>query len=109
MQIADLDGDDDGRIFKWRPGDLYGLASADTEWVKKAGQWKSYEIIADNGPQTFFMNRHPTIDIQMWSDSWRTMIKRSKFAAGPPRGRPKKNTCHSRELKRANLGTGTSK
>jgi len=86
MQIADLDCNDDGRILKCRAGDLYDLVSADTEWVKKGGQWNDYEIVSDNGHLTFFMNGHRTIDMQLWNDSWRALITRSKFTAWPAYG-----------------------
>lgn len=90
MQIADLACNDDGRILKCRAGDLYDLISADTEWVKKGGQWNQYEIKAKNGHLQFFMNGHKTIDTQMWDDHWRDMIKKSKFVEWPGFGTFKK-------------------
>ena len=90
MQIADLACNDDGRILKCRAGDLYDLISADTEWVKQAPQWNHYEIIADHGHLTFFMNGHKTIDTQMWDDHWNDMIKNSKFIEWPGFGTFKK-------------------
>lgn len=79
MQIADLACNDDGRILKCRAGDLYDLISADTEWVNRAPKWNHYEIIANHGHLTFYMNGHKTIDTQMWDTHWRDMIKNSKF------------------------------
>ena len=83
MQIADLACNDDGRILKCRPGDLYDLISADTEWVNQAPKWNHYEIIANRGHLAFYMNGHKTIDTQMWDNLWSDMIKNSKFIEWP--------------------------
>lgn len=90
MQIADLACNDDGRILKCRAGDLYDLISADTEWVNRAPMWNEYEIIANNGHLTFYMNGHKTIDTQMWDDHWMDRIKNSKFIEWPGFGTFKK-------------------
>ena len=90
MQIADLACNDDGRILKCRAGDLYDLISADTEWVHPASQWNQYEIVANNGHLTFYMNGHKTIDTQMWDDRWMDLIKNSKFIEWPGFGTFKK-------------------
>lgn len=79
MQIADLGCNDDGRILKCRAGDLYDLISADTEWVNAAPKWNTYEIIANNGHLTFYMNGHKTIDTDIWNDKWNDIVKNSKF------------------------------
>jgi hypothetical protein len=79
MQIADLACNDDGRILKCRAGDLYDLISADTEWVNQAPKWNEYEIIANNGHLTFYMNGHKTVETTMWNDHWNDMVKNSKF------------------------------
>jgi hypothetical protein len=83
MQIADLACNDDGRILKCRAGDLYDLISADTEWVKQAPRWNEYEIVANNGHLTFFMNGHKTVETNMWDDHWNEMIVNSKFKEWP--------------------------
>jgi hypothetical protein len=90
MQIADLACNDDGRILKCRAGDLYDLISADTEWVNQAPLWNQYEIIANNGHLTFYMNGHKTVETQMWDEDWMAMIKNSKFIEWPGFGTFKK-------------------
>ena len=90
MQIADLGFNDDGRIFKCRAGYLYDLISADTEWVNAAPKWNTYEIIANNGHLTFYMNGHKTIDTDIWNDKWNDMVKNSKFVEWPGFGTFKK-------------------
>lgn len=90
MQIADLACNDDGRILKCRAGDLYDLISSDTEWVNQAPKWNKYEIIANNGHLTFYMNGHKTVDTQMWDEHWMGMIKNSKFVQWPGFGTFKK-------------------
>lgn len=90
MQIADLACNDDGRILKCRAGDLYDLISADTEWVNQAPKWNEYEIIANNGHLTFYMNGHKTVETKMWNENWIDMIKNSKFIEWPGFGTFKK-------------------
>ena len=90
MQIADLACNDDGRILKCRAGDLYDLISADTEWVHQAPKWNEYEIIANNGHLTFYMNGHKTIDTQMWDAHWADLVMNSKFTEWPGFGTFKK-------------------
>ena len=83
MQIADLACNDDGRILKCRAGDLYDLIPSDTEWVNAAPKWNTYEIVANHGHLTFFVNGHKTVETDMWTDKWKEMIKNSKFDAWP--------------------------
>ncbi|HVZ95490.1 MAG TPA: DUF1080 domain-containing protein [Chitinophagaceae bacterium] len=90
MQIADLACNDDGRINKCRAGDLYDLIPSDTEWVNAAPKWNSYEIVANNGHVTFYVNGHKTVETDMWNDKWADMIKNSKFVQWPGFGTFKK-------------------
>jgi hypothetical protein len=81
MQIADLAcTDPDSREMLRRSGDLYGLIPVHFEWVKDAGQWNQFEIIADHGHLQLFQNGHKGVDVQLWDDHWRDMVAHSKFA-----------------------------
>lgn len=88
MQIADLAcTDPDSREMLRRSGDLYGLIPVHFEWVKDAGQWNQFEIIADHGHLQLFQNGHQGVDIQLWDDHWRDMVAHSKFAQMPGFGK----------------------
>jgi hypothetical protein len=94
MQITDLSclytsthsAISDSRIHLHRAGALYDLAPADTEWVKPAPKWNSYEIIARNGRLKLFENGHKIVDIKMWNQRWWRIISRTKFAKWPDFG-----------------------
>ena len=103
MQIADLACNDDGRILKCRAGDLYDLISADTEWVKKGGNWNQYEIKSVNGHLEFIQNGHKIVETDMWDDHWRDMIKNSKFTEWPGFGTFKKGHISFQGTENGNL------
>jgi hypothetical protein len=69
----------DSRINMHRAGDLYDLVPADTEWVKPAPEWNTYEIIANNGHVQFFQNGHKIVDTEFWDNNWWKNISRTKF------------------------------
>jgi len=76
----------DSRIHLHRAGALYGLAPADTEWVKPAPEWNKYEIIADNGHVKLFVNGHKVVDTKFWDQQWWKTISRTKFNEWPDFG-----------------------
>lgn len=85
MQIADLScTEPDSRMLKERAGDLFDLIPVDVEWVKPAGQWNQYEIIADNGHLQLFQNGHKVIDTELWRDHWKKLIAKSSYFAKLP-------------------------
>ena len=93
MQIADLACTvPDSRILKERSGDIFDMISDPVEWVKDAGEWNQFEIIADHGHLQLFQNGHKVIDTQMWDDNWNQLIAGSKFAHFP--GYSKYHTGH---------------
>lgn len=84
MQIADLAcTKPDSRKLMERAGDLFDLISDKVEWVRPAGEWNQYEIIADHGHVQFLMNGHKVIDFQMWGERWKTLIAGTKFSRMP--------------------------
>jgi hypothetical protein len=69
MQISDLACTvPDSRVLMERAGDLFDLIPLHYEWVKAAGQWNQYEIIADHGHLQFFQNGHKVLDTQLWGN-----------------------------------------
>lgn len=84
MQIADLACTvPDSRILKERSGDIFDMISDPVEWVKPAGQWNRFEIIADHGHLQLFQNSHMVIDTQLWDTHWQDLIAGTKFAHMP--------------------------
>ncbi|HVC48202.1 MAG TPA: DUF1080 domain-containing protein [Terracidiphilus sp.] len=93
MQIADLACTvPDSRILMERSGDIFDMISDRVEWVRPAGQWNQFEIIADHGHLTLFQNGHQVIDTQLWDAHWNQLIAGTKFAKMP--GYSKYHTGH---------------
>ncbi|MFZ0662925.1 MAG: DUF1080 domain-containing protein [Acidobacteriaceae bacterium] len=81
MQIADLACTvPDSRILKERSGDIFDMISDPVEWVKPAGEWNQFEIIANRGHLQLFQNGHKVVDTQLWDDHWKALIAGTKFA-----------------------------
>ena len=84
MQIADLACTvPDSRVLKERSGDIFDMISDKVEWVKPAGEWNSFEIIADHGHLQMFQNGHEVIDTHLWDAQWQQLIDASKFKKMP--------------------------
>ncbi|HEU5351326.1 MAG TPA: DUF1080 domain-containing protein [Terracidiphilus sp.] len=84
MQIADLACTvPDSRILMERSGDIFDMISDPVEWVRPAGEWNQFEIIADHGHLTCFQNGHKVIDTQLWDAHWQQLIAGTKFAKMP--------------------------
>lgn len=84
MQIADLACTvPDSRVLKERSGDLFDMISDDVEWVKPAGEWNQFEIIADHGHLQFFQNGHKVVDTHLWDAHWKELIAGAKFSKMP--------------------------
>ncbi len=93
MQIADLACTvPDSRVLKERSGDIFDMISDDVEWVKPAGEWNLFEIVADHGHLQLFQNGHKVIDTHLWDAHWMQLIAGSKFARMP--GYSKYHTGH---------------
>lgn len=90
MQVLDNPGHPDGKIIKHRAGDLYDLITATPETVKPFGEWNAVEIISNNGNLQFWLNGTKVIETTMWNESWKAMIKGSKFKDMPSFGMNKK-------------------
>ena len=87
MQIADLACTvPDSRVLMERAGDVFDLISDKFEWVKPAGQWNQYEIIADNGHIQLFQNGHKVIDTNLDGEHWKKLVAASKFTQWPDFG-----------------------
>ena len=88
MQIADLACTvPDSRILMERSGDLFDLISDKYEWVNLAGEWNTFEIIANQGHLQLFQNGHQIITTDLWTDDWNKLVAGTKFARMPGFGK----------------------
>lgn len=84
MQIADLACTvPDSRILMERSGDIFDLISDKVEYVKPAGEWNQFEIIANRGHVQLFQNGHMVIDTDLNGAEWKSLVAHSKFAKMP--------------------------
>lgn len=84
MQIADLACTvPDSRILMERSGDIFELISDKVEYVKPAGEWNQFEIIANRGHVQLFQNGHMVIDTDLNGAEWKSLVAHSKFAKMP--------------------------
>ena len=82
MQVLDNDGHPDSKIISHRAGNLYDLIVGDESGVKPAEQWNQVDIIANNGTLVMKLNGVTTVNTHLGDDSWKELIRRSKFGRG---------------------------
>ena len=84
MQIADLACTvPDSRILMERSGDIFDLISDKVEYVKPAGEWNQFEIVANHGHVQLFQNGHMVIDTDLNGAEWKSLVAHSKFDKMP--------------------------
>ena len=82
MQVLDNDGHSDGKIIKHRAGNLYDLVAGVEGAVKPVGEWNLVDIINEKGTLTLKLNGITTVTTTLGDDSWKNLIKNSKFSKG---------------------------
>jgi len=82
MQVLDNDGHADGKIIKHRAGNLYDLVAGVEGAVKPVGEWNLVDIINEKGTLTLKLNGVTTVTTTLGDDSWKNLIKNSKFSKG---------------------------
>jgi len=82
MQVLDNDGHSDGKIIKHRAGNLYDLVAGVEGAVKPVGEWNLVDIINEKGTLTLKLNGITTVTTTLGDDSWKHLIKNSKFSKG---------------------------
>ncbi|MES2458311.1 MAG: DUF1080 domain-containing protein [Bacteroidota bacterium] len=80
MQVLDNDGHPDGKITKHRAGDLYDLIKSNSEPVKPVGEWNTAEVISKDGKLELKLNGVTTVSTTLWTQDWKTLVSKSKFA-----------------------------
>ena len=82
FQVLDNDGHPDAKIISHRAGNLYDLIVGNEGHVKPYGEWNKVDIIADKGVLELVMNDVSVIKTHLGDDSWKELIRRSKFGRG---------------------------
>ena len=82
MQVLDNDGHPDSKIISHRAGNLYDLIVGDESGVKPAEQWNLVDIIVKKGKLIMKLNGVTTVNTHLGDDSWKELIRRSKFSKG---------------------------
>ena len=82
-QVADNEGNEDGKLIKHRAGDLYDLISISKDVVKPAGEWNKTVVIVNKGVLNILVNDEHVLNTTLWNDAWKTLVARSKFRTYP--------------------------
>jgi hypothetical protein len=82
FQVLDNDGHPDAKIVSHRAGNLYDLIVGQEGHVKPHGEWNKVDIIANKGVLELIMNDITVIKTHLGDDSWKELIRRSKFGRG---------------------------
>ena len=82
FQVLDNDGHPDAKIISHRAGNLYDLIVGKEGHVKPYGEWNKVDIISINGVLELKMNDVTVIKTHLGDDSWKELIRRSKFGRG---------------------------
>jgi hypothetical protein len=82
MQVLDNDGHPDAKIISHRAGNLYDLIVGKEGVVKPAEEWNKVDIISQKGKLDLILNDVTVVSTHVGDDSWKELIRRSKFSKG---------------------------
>jgi hypothetical protein len=82
MQVLDNEGHPDGKIISHRAGNLYDLIVGDESGAKPAEEWNQVDIIVNKGVLIMKLNGITTVNTHLGDDSWKELIRKSKFSKG---------------------------
>ncbi len=79
MQVLDNKNASDNKKANHLAGSLYDMKAPAKDVAKPAGEWNLVKLRKQNGHLTFWLNGVKTVETQMDSAEWKTMIENSKF------------------------------
>jgi len=79
MQVLDNTCHPDTRFVTHRAGDLYDMIECKYVTVKPAGEWNKVRLIKNKGKVEHWLNGVKVVEYEMYTDTWKEMIKVSKF------------------------------
>lgn len=85
-QILDNIGHSDGAIYKHRAGDNYDLIATKFVTVNQVEEWNRARIVVNKGRVEHWLNGYKVVETEMWTDTWKQMLAKSKFAEWPDFG-----------------------
>ncbi len=63
-----------------KAGSLYDLIPANPQNAKPFGEWNKVRIVVYQGTVVFFQNDAKVLEFHLWTEDWKNMINKSKFA-----------------------------
>lgn len=82
MQVLDNEGHPDAKIISHRAGNLYDLIVGKEGVVKPYDQWNKVDIIFKKDKLDLILNDVTVVSTHVGDDSWKELIRRSKFSKG---------------------------
>ncbi len=83
MQVLDNTCHPDAVIPAHQAGDLYDLQSCEPVTVRPAGQWNDVIIKLKNGKLEQWLNGHPVVKTELWTEEWKKRLANSKWKDFP--------------------------
>jgi hypothetical protein len=71
-------------------GANYGLHPASKDTVKPVGEWNHVRLVADGAHVEHWLNGETIVEYELWTDAWKEMVSKTKFAEWPGYGMNKK-------------------
>ncbi len=78
-QTALNSADDHSDLRTHLTGDNYDLQAASKDYTNPVGEWNTARIVVNDGHVEHWLNGNKTIEYQINSEDWRTLVANSKF------------------------------
>jgi len=79
IQILDNQRHSDNKLSTRLSGSLYDMIASSVDSQRVAGQWNQVRILVNNQSLKVWQNNVLTVDIEIASDAWKTLVNASKF------------------------------
>ncbi|MGH9338877.1 MAG: 3-keto-disaccharide hydrolase [Acidobacteriota bacterium] len=67
-------------------GSNYGLHAPTKEVARPAGEWNAMRIVVNGAHVEHWLNAEKIVEYELWTDEWKEMVAKTKFAAWPDYG-----------------------
>jgi hypothetical protein len=67
-------------------GANYGLHPPLEDVVKPVGEWNSMRLVVDGAHVEHWLNGKKIVEYELWTDEWKEMVAKTKFAKWPGYG-----------------------
>ena len=86
LQILDNAGHPDGRAPETSAGSNYALHAPSEDVTRPVGEWNQVRIVVRGARVEHWMNGVGIVEYDLWTDEWRGMVAKTKFAEWPGYG-----------------------